>query len=101
MRDRPEDVVEDEVADLVTERLPGILVIAEVLARVDTARGRLVSGLREALEAPHDAWKAGIRQGEVQAVGAEEVAQGGGGRLADLGMSAGVARVQRRHRQRR
>src|SRR5437016_4943754 len=57
----------------------GILVIAEVLARVDAAHCRLVSGLREALEAPHDARKAGIRQGEVQAVGAEEIAQGGGG----------------------
>src|SRR3989442_1172602 len=55
MRHRPEDVVEDEVADLVAERLPGILVIAEVLARVDTARCRLIRGLREALEAPHDA----------------------------------------------
>src|SRR6185295_19299576 len=100
MRHRPEDVVEDEVAYPVAERLPGILVIAEVLARVDTARCRLVRGLREALEAPHDAWKAGIRQGEVQAVGPEEIAQGGGGRLTDLGMRAGVARIQRRHRQR-
>src|SRR5947199_7950 len=52
MRHRPEDVVEDEVADPVAERLPGILVIAEVLARVDTARCRLVGRLREALEAP-------------------------------------------------
>src|SRR5436309_16115109 len=72
MRLRPEDAVEDEVADLVAERLPGILVIAEVLARVDTARCRLIRGLGEALEAPHDARKAGIRQGEVQAVGAED-----------------------------
>src|SRR5437773_11350727 len=79
MRHRPEDVVEDEVADLVAERLPGILVIAEVLARVDTARCRLIRGLGEALEAPHDAWKAGIRQGEVHPVGAEEIAQDGGG----------------------
>ncbi len=79
MRHRPEDVVEDEVADLVAERLPGILVIAEVLARVDAAHRRLVSGLREALEAPHDARKAGIGEGEVQAVGAEEIAEGGGG----------------------
>src|SRR5437016_2397044 len=79
MPHRLEDVVEHEVADLVAERLPGILVIAEVLARVDTAHCRLVRGLREALEAPHDARKAGIRQGEVQAVGAEEIAQDGGG----------------------
>jgi len=47
---RPEDVVEDEVTDLVADCLAGVLVIAEVLARVDAARGRLVSGLREALE---------------------------------------------------
>ncbi len=72
MRHRPEDAVEYEVADLVAERLPGILIIAEVLARVDTARCRLIRGLGEALEAPHDARKVGIRQGEVQAVGAEE-----------------------------
>jgi len=44
MPHRPEDVVEDEVADLVAERLPSILVIAEVLARVDTARRRLIRG---------------------------------------------------------
>src|SRR5438034_11447637 len=92
MRHRPEDAVEDEITDLVAERLPGILVIAEVLARVDTARCCLIRGLGEALEAPHDARKAGIRQGEVQAVGAEKIAQDGGGRLADLGMGAGVAR---------
>jgi hypothetical protein len=35
--DRPEDVVDDEVTDVVAERLPGILVVAEVLARVDAA----------------------------------------------------------------
>ena len=51
MRHRPEDAVEYEVADLVAERLPGILVIAEVLARVDAVRCRLVRGLREAPEA--------------------------------------------------
>ena len=62
MRHRLEDIVENEVADHVTERLPGILVVAEVLARVDTARCRLVGRLREALEAPHDARKAGIRR---------------------------------------
>src|SRR3989454_4841571 len=61
MRHRPEDAVEDGIADLVAELLPGILVIAEVLARVDTARCRLIRGLGEALEAPHDARKAGIR----------------------------------------
>ena len=79
MRHRLEDIVENEVADHVTERLPGILVVAEVLARVDTARRRLVGRLREALEAPHDARKAGIRQGEVRTIGAEEIMQGGGG----------------------
>ena len=79
MRHRLEDIVENEVADHVTERLPGFLVVAEVLARVDTARCRLVGRLREALEAPHDARKAGIRQGEVYAVGAEDITQGGGG----------------------
>src|SRR2546426_9636950 len=100
MRLRPEDALEDEVADLVAERLPGILVIAEVLARVDTARCRLIRGLREALEAPHDARKAGIRQGEVQAVGAEEIAQDGGGRLADFGMGGGGGGVQGRDRPR-
>ena len=51
MRHRPEDAVEDEITDLVAERLPGILVIAEVLARVDAVRCRLVRGLREAPEA--------------------------------------------------
>ena len=76
---RLENVVRDEVADLVAERLTGVLVIAEVLTRVDAAHRRLVGGLREALEAPHDARKAGIRQGEVRTIGAEEIMQGGGG----------------------
>src|SRR2546422_10066312 len=96
MRHRPEDAVEYEVADLVAERLPGILVIAEVLARVDTARCRLIRGLGEALEAPHDARKAGVRQGEVQGVGAQEIARGGGGPVADPGMRARGAPGRRR-----
>ena len=45
MRHRPEDGVEDEAADLLTERLPGVLVVAEVLAGIDAARRRLVGGL--------------------------------------------------------
>jgi hypothetical protein len=69
---------------LVAERLSAILVVAEVLARADAACCGFVSGLREALERPHDAGKIWIRQGEVQAVGAEEIVQDGGGRLADL-----------------
>ena len=51
MRHRPEDAVEDDITDLVAERLPRVLVIAEVLARVDAVRCRLVRGLREAPEA--------------------------------------------------
>src|ERR1700745_612044 len=51
MPHRPEDVVEDEVADLVAERLPGILVRAEVLARVDTARPRACGAASAALGA--------------------------------------------------
>src|SRR5436853_585104 len=46
VRHRPEEIVRDELADLVTERLPGILVVTEGLARVDAARCRLVGGLR-------------------------------------------------------
>ena len=49
-RHRPEDVVEDEVADLVAERLPGILVMAEVLARVDAAPMRLTAASSAASE---------------------------------------------------
>ena len=75
MRDRPEDVVEDEVADLVAERLSGILVIAEVLARVDTARCRLVGRLREALEAPQPS----CQEGGVFAVASSAEVVGGTG----------------------
>src|SRR5690348_5742280 len=47
MRPGPEQVVRDEVADLVAQRLHGVLVVAEMLTRIDAACGRLVGGLRD------------------------------------------------------
>src|SRR5438477_4061352 len=98
---RPQELADDEISDRVAERLPGVLVVAEVLTGVDATRGGLVGGLREALETPHDARNVGIRQREIETIGAEEVAQGSGRRLADLRMRPDVARVERRHGERR
>src|SRR5437588_1885941 len=64
--------VDYEVGYLCSQRLSGVLVVAEVLPGEDTAGGGLVSRRREAAEASRDAG-CRVAQREREAVGAEEI----------------------------